>query len=278
MHSTTDFSTRLASERDGTAKGMRDSLPRQFVTEGVNISTALADQFDLAIGDSIDLDTPTGSASLPIVGIVHDYLSDRGNVMLSRRLLKERWQEAGVSRFHVFLSPAANASEVQASIARAVQTQHRIKVLPLRDVVEYKASAIDRAFAFTDAIQLLIAIITVAGIFDLLLTAIAERRRELALWRVIGAEDRVVRRSVVIESATIGLLGSILGLAVGIVTAAIWIYLNFPYLLGFQLEYHFPWWSVAWYLVLVMAMTVASGYLAARDATSEPIVDSLRPE
>ena len=104
-------------------------------------------------------------------------------------------------------------------------------------------------------------LITVAGIFDLLLTAIAERRRELALWRVIGAEDRVVRRSVVIESATIGLLGSILGLAVGIVTAAIWIYLNFPYLLGFQLEYHFPWWSVAWYLVLVIAMTVASDTL-----------------
>ena len=160
-----------------------------------------------------------------------------------------------------------------------MQTQHRIKVLPLRDVVEYQASAIDRAFAFTDAIQLLIAIITVAGIFDLLLTAIAERRRELALWRVIGAEDRVVRRSVVIESATIGLLGSILGLAVGIVTAAIWIYLNFPYLLGFQLEYHFR--MVVGRLVpraRHLAMTVASGYLAARDATSEPIVDSLRPE
>lgn len=261
--------------RDGDARfaaaAIRDG-------NGVDISTALADQFDLRIGDSIDLDTPTGPAVLRVVGIVYDYLSDRGNVMMSRRLLSERWQEPSVSRFHVFVTPGTDAAEVQAQISRAVQSEHRIKILPLRDVVEYQASAIDRAFAFTDAIQLLIAIVTVAGIFDLLLTAISERRRELALWRMIGAEDRVVRRSVVIESATIGLLGAGLGLAVGIVTAAIWIYLNFPHLLGFQLEYHFPWWSVAWYLVLVMAMTIASGYLAARDATSQSIVDSLPPE
>jgi putative ABC transport system permease protein len=45
---------------------------------------------------------------------------------------------------------------------------------------------------------------------------VAQRQRELALLRAIGAERRQVRRSVVFEAALIGILGSALGLAGGI--------------------------------------------------------------
>jgi len=146
------------------------------------------------------------------------------------------------------------------------------------EVVAYHDRMINRAFAFTDAIQLLIAIVTVCGIFDVLVSTILERRRELAVWRVIGADERVVRGSVVLEASTIGALGVALGLAVGLVTAWLWIKLNLRYLLGYDLEYHFAGPPMMLSVVLVALMTLAAGYVAARSATRQSILDGIRSE
>jgi hypothetical protein len=50
----------------------------------------------------------------------------------------------------------------------------------------------------------------------------------------------------------VGGLGTVLGVAVGLVTAWIWVRFNFPYLLGFTLEYHPATAATAWYAVLAM--------------------------
>ncbi|HET8583758.1 MAG TPA: ABC transporter permease [Jatrophihabitans sp.] len=53
-------------------------------------------------------------------------------------------------------------------------------------------------------------------IYNTFAMIVAQRQRELALLRAIGAGRKQVRRSVVLEAALIGLLGSLLGLAGGI--------------------------------------------------------------
>lgn len=243
---------------------------------GVNVSVALSDRFGLHVGDSLDLDTPTGRLTVPIVGVIRDYSSDRGVVMLSRRLLAERWSDSTVNRFHVLAEPGVRVDAVRERISKSFGERFRLKILSLREMVQYQSASIDRAFAFTNAMQLLIVIVTVAGIFDLLVAAILERRRELALWRLIGAEERSVRRSVVIESATIGSLGMMLGLAVGVVTAWLWVRFNMPYLIGFTLDYHFAAAAAAWYSVLAISMAMVGGYGAAYHATRQSVLENLR--
>jgi putative ABC transport system permease protein len=245
---------------------------------GATIANALADRFGLGVGDSITLDTPEGALTLPIVGVVRDYMSDRGTVTFHRRLLVEHWDEPNVSRVNAMIAPGESLEAVRRRIADALGARYRLKVMLTREMVEYHVAAIDRAFAFTDAIQLLVAIVTVAGIFDLLLAAIWERRRELALWQVIGADQRSVRRSVVIESATIGVLGAALGAVVGLITGWIWIKINFRYLLGFALEYHFALGPAVRYAILVMAMTVLAGYAAARQATRQSVLSGIQTQ
>ena len=246
--------------------------------QGVNISTGLADRFDLHVGDLMELDTPTGRLALPIVGVVPDLISDRGTVLLSRRLFVERWLEPMVSRIHVFLDSPVLLDAVRSNITERFGREYRLKVLSLREVFAYHTDKVNHAFAFTDAIQLLVIVVTIAGIFDLLLSSISERRRELAVWRLIGADERVVRRSVVIESATIGALGAVLGVAVGIVTAWTWIGINFRYLLGYYLEYHLAVTSTAWYVTLVMSMTMIAGFAAAHRATRQSVLQGIRTE
>lgn len=204
-------------------------------------------------------------------------MSDRGTVTISGRLLAERWRDDTASRFNVAVEPGA-LEPVRQAIVERLGSRYVLKILRSREMVDYHVVAIDRAFAFTDAIQLLIAIVTVAGIFDLLLAAIWERRRELALWRLIGADEAVVRRSIVIESATIGGLGALLGSAVGLVTGWIWIRFNFRYLLGYALDYRFAAAPAARYAALVLLMTFVAGFVAARHATRTPILSAIRTE
>ena len=105
------------------------------------------------------------------------------------------------------------------AIRERLGNRYRLKILSVHELVKYHDDYVKRAFGFTDAIQLLVVVVTIAGILDLLTSSIVERRRELALWRVMVADDRAVRRSVIIESATIGMLGAALGTAVGFITA-----------------------------------------------------------
>ncbi len=246
--------------------------------EGVNISTGLADRTGLHAGDSITLETPTGPFTLPIVGIVPDYISDKGTVLMLRRLVQEHWLINTVHRFQLSVDPAVPLERVRKAIASTIGKRYRIKTLSLREVLAYHDDKIDTAFSFTAAIQLLVIIVTVAGIFDLLVSAILERRRELAVWQLIGAEHALIRNSIVIESAVIGVLGALLGAIVGLVTAWIWIHFNFRFLLGYYLEQHFAIGYTLKIALVALTTTVLGGYLAGRQAGRLPLLELLKSE
>ena len=245
---------------------------------GVDVSESFADHFGKGVGSTVDLDTPTGVLTVPVVGVVPDYVSNRGTILLGRGLFVDRWQDTAVNRIHVFLDPDASRDTVRAAILQQFGARYQLKVQSMDQGVAYLAGKIDEAYAFTAAIQLLMVVVTLAGIFDLLLADLWERRRELALWRVIGADDRVVRRSVVIESATIGALGALLGLAVGAVTTWIWVRINYRHLLGYYLDLHFAFGTTVWFVALVLVATIAAGWGAARYATRQSILDGIQVE
>jgi putative ABC transport system permease protein len=261
----------VKGDPQGAAEALREG-------RGVNISAALADRFGLHVGASITLDSPTGPVSLPVMGIVRDYMSDQGAVVVNRRLLTQRWGERGVSRLNVYLESGAPITAVRARILDRIGDRYRVKILRPGEVIRYQAEAIDRAFRFTDAIRLLIIVVTVAGIWDLLIAAIVERRRELALWRVLGADERAVRRSIVIESATIGGLGGTLGLLLGFTTAVMWVRINYRYVLGYYLDFHFDAGATLWSLTLVMVMTALTGYVASFVALRQSIIEGIARE
>jgi putative ABC transport system permease protein len=244
--------------------------------EGMNVSVGFAERFGVAVGDRIALDAPAGPLELPVVGIVDDVISNSGTVILDRRLLVERWGETTVQRMSVFLEPGATTEAVRAAIEASVGRRHRLKVLLPGEMIDYHREMNDRAFALLDAIHLLVVVVTIVGILDLLVAAVWERRRELAVWRMIGASDRTITRSIVLESATIGALGAILGTAVGLVTASIWIRVNFRYILGYYPDHHLALGANLRYAALVVLTTMVAGYIASRLAREQSILAGLQ--
>jgi putative ABC transport system permease protein len=151
-----------------------------------------------------------------------------------------------------------------------------VKVLTVAQTLAYHQGMVDRAFAFTWAIQLLVVAVTLAGIFDLLTTQMLERRQELAIFRALGVEDRRLRRAVRLEAGVLGLAGGLLGAVLAVATSALWVRVNFRILIGYILEYHYPTATALWCVGLAGGVAVLAGHLAVRGALREPVLDALR--
>jgi len=137
---------------------------------------------------------------------------------------------------------------------------------------------VDRAFAFTYAIQLLVIAVTLAGIADLLTTQIVERRREIGTLRLIGTPEAVVARAVWLEASVIGLSGAVFGTIVSLGTSRLWVRIMFPTLVGYTVEHYFAVLTAVWCVMLAAGVALIAGRLAARRALREPALDTLRYE
>jgi putative ABC transport system permease protein len=246
---------------------------------GVVISENFADRVQLGAGDTLVLPTPQGSRRFPIIGVLAaDFSADHGSVVLGRARLQKLWGETRVSQFHVFLRPGADAASVRERIGDALGRQYLLKILTVPETLAFHQSKIDEAFGFTYAIQLLVVVVTLAGIVDLLMTDVLERRSEIGILRGIGTDDWRIARALRLEATVIGLAGALFGIIVGLGGALLWVRLNVRILLGFVLEPHFDLSVAALCVVLATAAAVLGGQVAARNALRVPVLDAIRVE
>jgi putative ABC transport system permease protein len=120
------------------------------------------------------------------------------------------------------------------------------------------------------------------GIVNTLVMAILERRREIGIMKAIGASDGDIKKLFFAEAGAMGVLGGIVGVALGwaigqVINLGTNVYLkrqSFP-------PEHFwsvPWWLVAFALLFSFLVSLAAGlYPAGRAARLDP-VQALRYE
>jgi putative ABC transport system permease protein len=120
------------------------------------------------------------------------------------------------------------------------------------------------------------------GIVNTLVMAILERRREIGILKALGAADRDVRRLFFVEAGAMGLLGGVLGVAMGwligrALTIATNAYLKRQELPAIDIS-SIHWWMVALAIGVSFFVSLAAGmYPASRAARLNP-VEALRYE
>ena len=243
---------------------------------GVLVSRNFARQFRVAVGDTLSLATPAGPQVVPVVGVVVDYVSPRGSVILSRPLYQRWWGDHAVNRFHVLLAPGTRTETVREAIAGGVGAEERLKVLTVRELYAYHQDAVARAFRFTRALEILPLIVAALGLAEALLAVSLDRRREFALLRAAGATRSQVARSVLGEAAGVGVLGLAGGVAMGLVLALLWVRVNFRYQIGWDLDFHFATGSLLAAAVAALAVSLPAGLLPARRVARLPVMEALR--
>jgi putative ABC transport system permease protein len=125
----------------------------------------------------------------------------------------------------------------------------------------------DGTFAITWALEVVAVAVAVMGIIATLITVIDERRRELAVLRLLGASRGQVQRMVVAEAAVLGGIGQALGLVAGFGLSLVLIYVVNVQSFGWSIQFHPPIvFLIQLTLVLVLATALAGLYPARRAA------------
>lgn len=123
----------------------------------------------------------------------------------------------------------------------------------------------------------MISLIAVANVFNTISTNIRLRRRELAMLRSVGMSEREFRRMMNFECVFYGARALILGLPVAGVLS--WLIFKGMYEGGADnLNYTFPWLSMAISIVCVLLIVFITMLYATSKLKKENIIDALRDE
>jgi putative ABC transport system permease protein len=266
------------------------------VTEGeypdgpreVALDARTVEEGGFEVGDEVRLVTsgtpPAMRAELTgVVEFGEGSLAGATLTIFEREFLQQRF--FGGRDVHTGVSLNAAPGVSQRGLADAAQ-----KVLPEDlvartgdDYVEENEETLDEILGFLQIFLLVFAgVALVVGIFLIINTfsiLVAQRRRELALLRALGASRRQVNRSVLLEAVVVGLVGSTAGLAVGYLLALV---LRFVFgLVGLDLssaEFTVSGATAGWSYGVGVLVTVVASILPARRASRIPPMAALRDD
>lgn len=235
----------------GSVIGTRKDMARYFDVRGTNLILL---NFDLPpTPQPAGWPPPRGSAEAAAAGLSDSAYDER--LSLERRWDRQREEK-------VLRDIARGMGRPQAYSGTARE---------LKDEIDAQLRTGTRILTAVPTVALLVAAV---GVANLMTANVASRARQLAILRAVGATRGLVLRMVVGEGLVIGVLGSALGLALGlhmawnttVLTERMW---------GLQVAINLPWGYVAVAALLTIGLCVLAGILPARHASRTNVVDAL---
>ncbi|MBA2622276.1 MAG: ABC transporter permease, partial [Chthoniobacterales bacterium] len=186
-------------------RGDRAAIMRRFFAEPcVLISESFARRNRLRDGETLELKTPQGLRSFPIAGTFYDYTRDQGVVFMAQQTFLPIWKDERISSLAVYLKPDENAATVTSEFREKFSQTGQFIVLSNSDLRTRVFEIFDETFAVTYVLRTIAVIVAVVGICLTLTTLIAERSRELGVFRAIGGSAAQLRKVLLWESTMIG--------------------------------------------------------------------------
>jgi putative ABC transport system permease protein len=260
-------------------EGGRDRAITQLAGGGsVLVSNNFSEHFGTHIDDVITLDSPFGSADFRVAGVIVEYTSDQGVVVMNRADFRRVWHDDFVNYFNVFARHGADLDAVHRRIAEAYGEAYRIRILDSHAQNAEVMDRIDQSFKFVAAVKIVAFAIALLGIVNTLLVSILERVREIAVLRALGMYRAQVSRMVLIEAMIIGLVAAIAGCALGGISSAMWVQVNFKHLMGWVLRYSFAAGTAVTMVAMALAVALLASILPARVAARTNVVEGLVTE
>jgi putative ABC transport system permease protein len=166
-----------------------------------------------------DLSFQARTIHLNAAGILNTGAAEDSRVYLSLADFTQ-WTAVPVSTIEI--SASGSSSEVNSLVARLAQGLPGTKVQPIRQVTEGEANVLGKMRATLFVAATLIIFTAALCVLSTLTGWVADRRRDFALMKALGASAEMLHGFFAAEAATIGAIGATLGFVIGI-GAAMWI-------------------------------------------------------
>src|SRR5215218_6809522 len=191
----------------------------------VTLDEATADRHGFDIGDKLRIAGRAPAADYEIVGITN--IGDQKSIgIVSMTMPLAEVQEIAkrpgeITEIAVAAEDGVSPEQLKANVARALDGSADVRTG--KEQADKSAADISDSLGFlTVALLVFAGVAVLVGsflIFNTFAVTVAQRSREFALLRTLGASRRQVLNSVIAETLVIGFVASVLGLLAGLVLA-----------------------------------------------------------
>lgn len=251
----------------------------------VAIDRTTAEKGGFVVGDTTSVLTPKGAQDEKIVGIFKfgktGGLAGASLTAFDPATAQQLLGAPGVySSVSVKASDGVSEETLKQRISAALPSGYDVKTKSQQ--VDENSKALESSLKFINIFLLVFAGIALfVGSFIILNTfsmIVAQRSRELALLRAIGASRGQVTRSVLGEASVVGLIGATVGLGLGVALAAGLKALFGAIGLELTSSLALPASAIIWSYVVGVLVTLGAAYLPARRAAKVPPVAAMRDD
>jgi putative ABC transport system permease protein len=199
-----------------------DLRPKQgelgdLTEQGIAVLDTVADDNGWKVGDTVPITfAQTGTQQFEVQSIYEQ--SGFTNYVITIDAYEQNFRDQ--FDFQVYVSTKGGVTPENTAAIKQVMKQYPGPEVKTRD--QYKESQAQQINQFLNLVYVLLffaIVIALFGIANTLGLSIIERRHELGLLRAVGMSRRQLRSSVRWESVIIALLGTLLGLVIGVVFA-----------------------------------------------------------
>ncbi len=162
---------------------------------------------------------------LHVLGTVVDYSWNHGTVFMDWQDYRRRFADTDrrVDVFDVYLKPGPDdradprrIEAVRERVLRRLGADKGLVVLTHAELQKHISDVIERLYAIAYGQQVIVGVVAALGVVTALLISVLQRRRELGVLRAVGAARGQVVVSVLAEAALMGVIGTVIGLVVGV--------------------------------------------------------------
>lgn len=244
----------------------RETVRQAIGQDAVIVSEAFANKFKKRDGETVTLQTPQGMRDFAVAAVYYDYSNDRGVVIMDVGTFRRYFGDVPPNGVAAFLKDGADPEVVRSEMLAAMDEGHRAFIFSNQTLRNEVLRIFDSTFAITYALELIAIIVAMLGVAGTLLTLVLERRRELSLLRLTGADRRQVRTMVIIEAALIGAVSQGIGLTMGFALSMVLIYVINVQSFGWTIQFHLPTAFLIQSSIAVVVATAIAGVYPARRA------------
>ncbi len=241
---------------------------------GVFVSESFSLKFEKGLGDVVEL----ASERFPIVGVYRDYSSDRGVVVMDRKLFTRTFGDDRVNTLVVYLKRGVTTEFARKELERTVGPRFNAFVVTNAEVKTEVMRIFDQTFMITYALLGVAIVVAVMGIVNTMSALILERTRELAMLRITGLSTGELRTMIVLESTLLGIASVTAGLVMGYALSWILIYVINKQSFGWTIDFYTPTSLIVASLAVTLLSSALAGLAPARLATRIHVASAIKSE
>ncbi len=174
-----------------------------------------AERLGIGVGDTVPVQTPHGEVEFTVAGIGG---TSTNFTVFSYADGETYFDLSGPSWLGIVTAQNREIDQALAQIETAIEPFEDVVIFDMRDAgVGGLVEIIDQLQMLLNALLALVVVVAGVGVVNTVVINVSERRREIALLRAVGATRACVRRMVMVEAATLGLMAALIATALGLI-------------------------------------------------------------